>query len=294
MDLIQTWTEDGLGLPGFHLESEEKDLCVLFVHGMASSFLSSPLGNNLGYPLQKEGIGFVYSHNRGFSYINDILTRDVDELGATKTKIIGAAYEDFSDCVLDIDAWVDKVLELGYKRIIILGHSLGATKCVYYLGKKKREEVVGFVMASSADVIGLVTKAGYQPDYEELLREAKDLVSSGRGDQLLSGKIWGAYIVSAKTFLKQFVEGCAADVLPIQKKSEHFDVLEKIELPILCLSGGNDDTIIWSLEEDQKIIESRALAAKSFDRFIVPGADHLYTRKSQEVFKTIMNWVNKI
>ena len=79
IDILYTWTEDGLRLQGVHYEPEAKDLGVLFVHGMSGNFIENYFANVLGKSLVESGIGFLYGHNRGHSHINDTATKETKE-----------------------------------------------------------------------------------------------------------------------------------------------------------------------------------------------------------------------
>lgn len=76
INLIYTWTKDNLRLPGIHYspQSEEKDICVVGIHGMSGNILENYFANILGKTLANNGIGFLYGHNRGYNHINDITT----------------------------------------------------------------------------------------------------------------------------------------------------------------------------------------------------------------------------
>mgnify|MGYP003183856948 CR=1 FL=1 len=70
------YTEDGLRLPIIHFESNKKDICVIFIHGMCGTIIDNYFATVWGKILSKNGIGFVYEHNRGHSIENDIAMKD--------------------------------------------------------------------------------------------------------------------------------------------------------------------------------------------------------------------------
>lgn len=67
-------TKDDLRLQGIHYDSGKYDTCVLLVHGMTGNFIENYFGHVLGQLLSRNGIRFIYSHNRGYNFINDIPT----------------------------------------------------------------------------------------------------------------------------------------------------------------------------------------------------------------------------
>lgn len=133
----------------------------------------------------------------GYNLINDIPTREISENGGYKTKRIGATYEVFEECIFDIEAWMKEVGRLGYKKIIILGHSLGCNKTIYYFSQRKPKDVVGVVLASPPDMVGLFEKPEYQPNHKKLLKEALKNIKEGNPRKLVSGMIWDWYHLSS-------------------------------------------------------------------------------------------------
>ena len=102
MQFLFTWTQDDLRLPGIHYVPAQKEMCLVFVHGMSGFFVENYFAHILGEQLQKAGIGFIYAHNRGYCHLNDIATKEANEDGGYKTRRIGAVYERFNNCVYDI------------------------------------------------------------------------------------------------------------------------------------------------------------------------------------------------
>lgn len=80
-----------------HFNSNEKDICVIFIHGMCQTIISNYFATVWGSILSKNNIGFFYEHNRGHSIENDTLMKD----GSYAR--YGCMYEIFEDCILDID-----------------------------------------------------------------------------------------------------------------------------------------------------------------------------------------------
>lgn len=56
-------------------------------------------------------------------------------------KKMGAAYEDMEGCLEDWAAWIEFAQAAGYRRIGLWGHSLGATKSIYYMAVRKDPRV---------------------------------------------------------------------------------------------------------------------------------------------------------
>ena len=58
--------------------------------------------------------------------------------------------------------------------------------------------------------------------------------------------------------------------------------------------GEKDDIEINKLEDDLKVIESKASSCPSFTRKILKEADHVYDGKENELSEMIIEWVNSL
>lgn len=287
------WTKDNLRLMGTHYPG--RSTCVLEVHGMSGNFIENYYAHVLGEKLAAAGFGFMYGHNRGYCHMNGIPAKPIrpENNGYSSTRL-GAMYELFEDCPKDISAWIAKVKELGYSKIILLGHSLGCNKTIYYMYKHQDPDVSGVILASPPDMVGLVELERYQPNHAELLKEAQQLVASGKPRQLLSSDIWdGEYILSAQTYLSLFQEGGPADNLPVNRNPEVFEQLAIIKQPILGIMGVHDDIEIRNLHDDMALIKSKATACKDFEVRFVNGANHDYQNREEEFADTVLSWAKE-
>lgn len=222
------YTEDNIRLPMVHFCNNEKDICVIFVHGMCQTIIDNYFAIVCGNLLSENEIGFIYAHNRGYSIENDILMKD-----GTYTRC-GCMYEIFEDCVLDIDLAIEKAKELGYKRIILMGHSYGCNKLIYYY-YKKRPDILGVILSSAPDMVGLQLLR--QKDYKELIKEAKENIDNGDSTKLLSNLVEDYMYMSSQTYYNWFNKNSNLDNLPVMGNSNNWYQFESIDVPILTFSG---------------------------------------------------------
>lgn len=267
------WTSDGLRLMGIHYEPAEKNVCVLFVHGMSGNFIENYFGKIFGETFLQNGVGFVYGHNRGYNHVNDIATREKQNDGGFKTVRVGAVYERFVDSVLDIDCWMEEVRKLGYKKIILVGHSLGCNKVIHYFYKKHPQNVVGIVLMSPPDMVANAKESGKSEIYDPLLAEAKKNIKEGDPRKLLSQQLWDWYTLSSQTFLDLFEDFGPADNLPIMRNPAEFPELATINVPLFSIMGEFDDIVVRTLNEDMDLIGKRAINTPSFTKKMIARAD---------------------
>ncbi len=272
------YTEDNLRLPMLHFSSEKKDICVIFIHGMCQTIIDNYFATVFGNVLSENNIGFIYEHNRGHSIENDILMKD----GSYRR--YGCMYEIFEDCILDIDLAINEAKKLGYKRFILMGHSYGCNKLIYYY-YKKNPKVLGLILASAPDMIGLHLYS--QNDYEKLIKEAKDNISNGNPTKLISSLIEEYMYMSSQTYYNWFKETSNLNNLPIMGNSENWHQFESIDIPILTFSGSNETDNYLHLDS----LKNKAINCNSFKYKYIENTDHFYKNKENEIAHLILNWI---
>lgn len=292
MQVLHVTTSDDLRLQGIYYPSKTKDTCLVWTHGMSGNFIENVYADVLGKTLSQNDIGYIYGHNRGHSHINDTATSQFDLKTGYKSKRIGATYERFVECKYDIKAWIQMAQSLGYKKIILGGHSLGATKVIYYLSCNKDKNIIGTILSSPADMVGHLINTSY---YNDLLKEAKKNLKEGNPRKILDQHmVWDWYNLSSQTFLDMFEIGGPADVFPVVKNPETYLEFSKIDVPTLCIFAEFDDVIVNSANKDLETIKSKAKNAPSFDCQIIENTDHNYQNKEKVLAQVILDWTKKI
>ena len=273
------YTNDGLRLPMIHFESNKKDICVIFIHGMCQTILDNYFATVCGELLSKNNIGFLYEHNRGHSIENDILMKD----GSYER--CGCMYEIFEDCILDINLAIEKAKELGYKRYILMGHSYGCNKLIYYY-YKKHPNILGLVLASAPDMIGLQLLR--QSDYKKLINEAKDNIDKGNPTKILSNLIENYMYMSSQTYYNWFKKDSNLDNLPVMDNSDNWFQFESIDVPILTFSGSEETDNYLHLD----LLKDKAKNCNNFKYKIINETNHFYVGKEKEVSFLVLEWIN--
>ncbi len=272
------YTEDGLRLPMIHFSSNEKDICVIFIHGMCQTIIDNYFSTVWGNILAENIIGFLYEHNRGHSIENDTLMKD----GSFAR--YGCMYETFEDCIYDIDLAISKAKELGYKRFILMGHSYGCNKSIYYY-YKKHPEVLGMILASAPDMVGLQLLR--QKDYSQLIKEAKENIDNGNPTKILSNLIEDYMYMSSGTYYNWFHKNSNLDNLPVTANSNNWNQFETIDVPILTFSGANETDNYLHLD----FLKNKAKNCSDFEYKIINNTNHFYVNKEEEIGYLILNWI---
>lgn len=275
------YTEDGLRLPMVHFESQEKDICIIFIHGMCQTIMDNYFAVVCGKLLAENNIGFFYEHNRGHSIENDILKKDGTYLRC------GCMYEIFEDSIYDIDLAINQAKTLGYKRIILMGHSYGCNKVIYYY-YKRQPEVLGLILASAPDMLG--SHFSVQDDYEELLKEAEKNIQNGFPQKLLHKMVEEYMYMSSGTYYNWYKNHSNVNNLPILANPEKWEQFESIDVPILTFSGTEEAEYYLHLD----LLQSKAVNCNKFDYKYIKGANHFYTNKEKEISDLVLNWIKNL
>lgn len=274
------FTEDGLRLPLVHFESAQKDICVIFIHGMCQTIIDNYFATVWGNILNENDIGFLYAHNRGHSIENDIMMKD----GSYKR--YGCMYEIFEDAIYDIDLAINKAIEFGYKRFILIGHSYGCNKLIYYYYKKE-PDILGLILASAPDMMGL--QLYRQGDYKELIKEAEENIDNGYPTKLLSNLVEDYMYMSCQTYYNWFNENSNLDNLPVMGNSENWEQFGSIKVPILTFSGTKETENYMHLD----LLKEKAVNCRNFEYKYITNADHFYNGKENEIGNIILDWIKR-
>ena len=275
------YTSDGLELPMVHFESKEKDICVICIHGMCGTIIDNYFATVWGKLLSEKNIGFIYEHNRGHSIENDIVMRD----GSFKR--YGCMYEIFEDCIYDIDLAIETAKEKGYKRIILLGHSYGCNKVIYYY-YKKHPNILGVILASAPDMIGSHLSA-QAVDYKELLKEAKENIDNNKPTKLLHKMIEDYMYMSSQTYYDWYNENSELNNLPVISNPEHWEQFEVIDVPIFTFSGSKEEDYYLHLD----LLKEKANNCNNFEYKVIDNTGHTYKTKELEIGNLIFEWIDK-
>lgn len=279
--LNDSYTQDGLRLPIIHFEALKKDICVIFIHGMCQTIIDNYFAIVCGKTLSENNIGFIYTHNRGHSIENDILMKD-----GTYARY-GCMYEIFEDCIYDIDLAIQTARDKGYKKYILMGHSYGCNKVIYYY-YKKHPDILGMILASAPDIVGL--QLYRQKDYKELIKEAKENIDNSNENKLLSNIIEDYMYMSSKTYYNWFNENSNLDNLPVMGNSDNWYQFESINVPILTFSGTEETDNYLHLD----LLKEKAKECSKFEYKYIDHANHFYANKENDITNLILKWIDKI
>jgi pimeloyl-ACP methyl ester carboxylesterase len=234
----------------FTPSGELSDLALVFIHGVAMNFYLTPLAI-FGQELAQRRYHCFVINTRGHDWI---------ARAGNLTKFGGSAYENLEDCLLDFDGALDYLQKQGYRRFVLVGHSLGAIKSIIYQGTRQRADVVS-VVSCSAPKQFYSERVSRQPGFRETIEKAETMVAEGRGEELLSIAVGATPgIFSARTHLDKYGKDDRNDCRPYAKR---------IGCPLLAIFGSAEPK--FSHEYAQDLV---AAAGTNSTFRLVDGGNH--------------------
>ena len=278
--LTQIKARDGIVLDGIVVPPKKKGAyALIWLHGLTSRFSSGQdLIRELSRRTHNSGIGYFKFNTRG----HDIVVR------GPQKKLIGTAFERFEDSPKDIDAMIRYARTLGYKKIILAGHSTGANKVLYYQYKRKNPAVKGIILAGAMSDIyewkrrgrGFMTRA---------IAMAKKLAK--KNPQTLMPEKYG--VKTAARYLSLYEPGHAEDVFPYMSPKQSWKELKSVRVPIAIILGVKDEYLDRTPKALIRVFAENAKNTKSFSGVVIQGANHGFQKKEKELASKIITWVHR-
>lgn len=273
-EIVWAETEDGLRQEGAVIRpagGETRPIPVVWIHGLTGRF-SERHAILIGRTLAARGHTFVTGNNRGHDVGANFWTRD------GRPKRGGGWWEVYEEAPYDVDAWITYAASLGFPRVALLGHSLGAHKVTWYQARRQDPRVAGLIAASPPMRI-----PDPDPDFVESVRR---MVSGGRGEELVTtGDGRGPMsTMSAQTQLSRATTGM--DSFGIRTSDA---AIATIACPLLIFVGTDEPGIGTAAELEGA--RRSACASARVDTRSFEGADHVYTGREAEVGAGIADWV---
>lgn len=258
MELIVTNAEDKTPLQGLLWEPlTTGDSVVLMVPGGTTGAALFPAHDYspLAQLLTARGYAFLLTNMRA-SYNNP--------------------YSEYGDAVKDIAGYVAYAKSRGYKRMAILGISLGGPRMAQYIAERNDPAVkaVGFIASIPSPYLEFQVRSNDadKQRLETALQNARDLVAQGKGQQGVEFANWFPGAVSimgtAKWLLSFF--GAPSDA----GSPSSIKYGPQIKVPALVIHGDSDELALPP--NAQKIYDSLT-AAPQRDLEWVKGASHYLT-----------------
>ena len=282
VELVQTWTQDGLRLdaafqaPPAGTTSQVGVDAFCLVHGTGGNFYGSSLFESLAERLLSLGCAVLRINTRGHDGIS---TAAVKQGG----KRLGAAYEIVDDCRKDLRAFVDWLRQHCGPRIGLVGHSLGAVKCLYAM-VYDQEIAAQCIVALSPPRLSYswFCSSAEGPQFLQTFAEAERRVQQKEPAALLEVQLPMPYAISAGGYLEKYGP---------DERYNYLRFLAGVPCPVLVTLGTvemeSNMAFRGAAEALATIQQRRANLAVA----VIAGGDHFYTGVRGEMLGQVEGWL---
>lgn len=269
-NLVFVQTEDSLELEGLIIRPTRpsRAASIVWIHGNTGKFCERSYVE-LGREIARRGCTFVSGNTRGHDLATLFFQGD-DVFPA------GSAWERFDEAPLDIAAWIDFTAGADSGKVVLAGHSMGASKVVFHVATHPDARVVGIIAASPL--------ANYKVSAERLAL-AESMVNTGSAQELLpsiaGAPMWN--VISAQTVASR------PNVIARAFRPSGGDAwISRVRCPLLAFYGTNEDEAIEQLET------IRTHAGGPCETQLIQNADHSYVGRQREVSRQIVAWIDAL
>jgi hypothetical protein len=282
IDLVQTTTRDGVRLDGMYRApagggppAVAVDAFCL-VHGTGGSFYSSTLLEAVAERLLALGCGVLAVNTRG----HDLMCNAATARGGRR---LGAAYEVVDDCRHDLVAWVEWLRQRAGPRVGLLGHSLGAVKCLYALAQ---ELGLGAACAAALSPPRLsyswFCSGPERAEFLETYARAEQEVQAGRPAALLDVRLPLPFVVTAAGYLEKYGP---------DERYNHLNFVGGVPCPVLVTLGGVEVGNNMAFRGAPEALAELAARYPRIRVATVAGADHFYTGVRDGLVGEVESWL---
>lgn len=280
VDLISTTNADGVRLDGaFFIPPVEAEPvgpvdAILLMHGSRGNF-SDPNTREMAEELRQIGYACLA--------LNTTAHDTVWHNPATG-KNHGNAYEILDDTCSDLKAGIDYLLNAGYRRIALLGHSMGAVRVAYYAATQADQRVAAVIPISPVRLsYSYYLASGDAQEFSDIIRRAQELEAAGKGGELFDADFPIEQLFSATSYL---------DKHGPKERYNLVNLAPGIKVPMFVMGGSLEThTRLLNMAKD---LADAAVNSPQAEYVIIEGGEHSITNKKKEASATVLRWLTSL
>lgn len=282
MEIIRVKTKRGLELKGAMYGDTTMDSVVIIMSGICSNVFQNDLLPATGELLNKHNIACIIGHAMdAFSCIA------YSDFSINKQRNTGVVFDDFSFVYEDVESYVKYAYKLGFKKIILAGHSLGSNKIINYLGNTPDNLIDYFIVTAPVD---LAHWFNVMPNVKECIQLAQKFVDENRGNEILPYLFGGFSPMCAESVLS-FYNAFNLKNCPIISKDGETNSLFNIKINGSFIIGGKDSLTEGDPKGFMEKINSYCKKPENNQVIVVPDASHIFYGKHPEYAQTILDCI---
>ncbi len=277
VDLIRLTAADGMELDGAFFEPAPDVApagpidAVLCIHGSGRNFYT-PATANMANDLRNAGYAALTLNTRGHDTVWVDRGTGVAE---------GNAYEILDTGRQDLRAGLDYLESLGYERIGILGHSMGAVKVAYYAAVEDDARVAAVMPVSPVRLsCSYYLESADAAEFQGNLETADRMEAEGRALDLFYVDFPIKEMFSAAAYLDK------------HGPLERYNIIQhapKIDVPLFVLSG-SQETHTRLLDVPQDMVTA-AVNSPRAEYVVLDGGNHSLTNMMPEAGAAVLDWL---
>ncbi len=268
--LVSFETPKGYRLQGAWLGQPRAKIVYIFIHGLTGNLFSrSDIAAELA---AAPGTACLVFNNRGHGYVSPLRTGKRKALG-------GTAHEVFAECRDDIAGAVSYAKSRGARRIILVGHSTGCQKAVFYLARKPDAAVGGAVLLAPLSDYAGILKEKTPALYKKTLAGVRSLAK--KDPHALLPDALSPVPMDAQRWLSLYTPESAEEIFTYASGRAP-KTLRKTRVPLIALFA-SDDQYADRPTRELAAWFTRARPAKPIETFVVEAPDHGFTGKARIV-----------
>ena len=250
----------------------------LLIHGTGSNFYAPGVLETFARQAAEAGVPALRMNTRG----HDAICSNPGPFGAQRG---GAAYESIGDCRSDLHAGINELLRRGYRRIALVGHSMGGVKAIYTMAEASHPAVSHVITLSAprfqhATYFSHPQGGKFRDDYQI----ARSFVDDGQPDRLMSITLPLPMLITARNFLEKYGP---EDTYDIARR------LPAVRCPVLLLIGTESITRSPAFSNQPEVLAALAAEHSHIEFQTVKDANTNYTGHGEVPFARVCEWLSR-
>lgn len=289
--ILSFQAKDGFTVNGMLVTGEfkrKKELydtpIVLLVHGVMGNFLARGTPRLLPNALVENGIS-SFSINTRMAFMGQIFGGGI-----------------FDDSIMDIEASVNRLSQEGFRKIIILGWSLGANQSVYYAVNTPHPSVRGLILEGCSYSLPLSNKKRLEkwdsiPSYDHIYEIAKKVLGpdprNTKNDRVfIIYRAWGPTFNPSDVELHTYKTWWFMRS-PEAENAKTNEIISGLGIPVLFIHGENDYAVDGDEPRELKRILNES-GNNDIELTFIPDARHDCMENPGVTTAVLIEWLSNI
>ena len=277
VDLVNVVNDDGLTLDGAFFAPDMGASpkgpvdAVLLNHGSTGNFYS---GSQIAMAqaLRSQGYPCLSLNSNA---------HDTVWYNASDSTYYGVAFEILDRCRLDLKAGMDYLAELGFRRIALVGNSMGAVRVGYYAATEADDRVATVIPISPVRLsYSYFMDSEDAAEFQGIVQRADELEAQGKAQELMAVNFPIPQMFSAASYLDKHGPGERYNLVTLAPK---------IKAPVFALSGSLETHS--RLRDMARDLATAAVNSPRAEYKVIEGGNHSLNNRTDEAATAVLEWL---